>query len=70
MARIIELEDGTRNRFHVNTTKPAFFSKTNILFEVSKPQLFQGLANRGKSGLQIPNNTLYMYIECIGKSKD
>ena len=69
-SRIIEIEDGTRDRFHVNTTSPAFFSKTNILFEASKPQLFQGWANRDKYGLQIANNTLCMYIVCIGKFKD
>ena len=40
----------TSHRFHVNTTNRVFFSKTNIVFDARKPQLWQGWVNRGKSG--------------------
>ena len=38
-ARMIEIQDTTRDQFHVNTTYLAFFSKTKIVFDASMPQL-------------------------------
>ena len=41
-----------------------FFSKTIIVFDARRPQLWQGWTNRAKSRLQININTsLYIYIE-------
>ena len=46
-ARIIEIEDGTWDRFHVNTTSPAFFSKTNIVFDASIAATLTRLSQQG-----------------------
>ena len=45
---MVEIEDRTPNRFNVNTTSPAFFSKTNIVFDTSIAATLTRLSQQGK----------------------
>ena len=44
---MVEIQDRTPNRFHVNTTSPAFFSKTNIVFDASIAATLTRLSQQG-----------------------
>ena len=44
---MMEIQDRTPNRFHVNMTSPAFFSKTNIVFDESIAATLTRLSQQG-----------------------